>query len=115
MENGTFDRRALLEKFGGDEEFMRALLDVALRTSAPLPAALRSACAQADFAVLAGLAHKVKGTAGDLVATAVQTRARDAELAARACDPGAVGLNLELADALDEMLEEIRTEVAGAG
>lgn len=115
MRYGTFDRRALLEKFGGDKEFVRGLLEVVLRSSGPLPAALRDACAQADFASLAGLAHKVKGTAGDLVATALQTRAHDAELAARAREPGAVGLNRELADELELVLEEIRTVIAGAG
>ena len=85
---------------------------------APGPRGLRTcatAGARADFASLAGLAHKVKGTAGDLVATGLQARAREAEHAARSADPGAIGLNLDLADQLEELLEEIRTAVAGAG
>jgi HPt (histidine-containing phosphotransfer) domain-containing protein len=108
----TFDYRALLDRFGGDEEFARSLLGVALRSSGTLPTELRNACAAADFATLARLAHKVKGTAGDLVATTLQSRARDAELAARASDPGAIALNLGLAAVLDEFLEEVRGVMA---
>jgi len=110
-----FDGEALLDKFGGDDDFLRGLLDVVLRTAASWPADLREAGSRADFAGLAGLAHKVKGTAGDLVATDLQARARDAEHAARSADPGAIGLNLALADALDDLLAEIRTAVAGSG
>jgi HPt (histidine-containing phosphotransfer) domain-containing protein len=73
---------------------------------------LRDACAVADFARLARLAHKVKGTAGDLVAATLQSRAREAELAARASGPDAIGLNLGLADTLDEFLDELRSAAA---
>ena len=104
----TFDAQALLDKFGGDEEFVRSLLDVTLRASGTVPRDLRAACAAADFESLARLAHKVKGTAGDVVATTLQARAREAELAARAAEPGAIALNLELADTLDEFLGEAR-------
>ncbi|HEX6570797.1 MAG TPA: Hpt domain-containing protein [Steroidobacteraceae bacterium] len=108
----TFDQAALLEKLGGDREFVRSLLGVALRSNGSLPTELRNASAAADFATLARLAHKVKGTAGDLVAVALQSRAREAELAARASDPDAIGLNLELADTLDELLDELRSAAA---
>jgi len=108
----TFDHRALLDKFGGDDEFVRSLLGVTLRSSGTLSTELRNACAAADFATLATLAHKVKGTAGDIVATPLQARAREAELAARASEPSAIGLGLELADTLDEFLAEVRTAVS---
>ena len=111
----TFDRESLLDKLGGDEEFVRSLLGVAVRSSGTLPTELRNACATADFATLARLAHKVKGTAGDLVADALQQRARNAELAARASEPGAIALNLDLADALDEFLDEVRSAAARPG
>ena len=108
----TFDQAALLEKLGGDRDFVRTLLGVALRSNGNLPSELRNACAAADFATLARLAHKVKGTAGDLVAVALQSSAREAELAARAAEPDAIGLNLELADTLDEFLDELRSAAA---
>ncbi len=111
----SFDGDALLDKFGGDEDFVRGLFEVVLRTGGSWPADLRAAGARGDFASLAGLAHKVKGTAGDLAANGLQTRAHDAEHAARSGDPGAIGLNLELAAAFEDLLEEIRTVVARAG
>lgn len=104
----TFDWSALLDKLGGDEEFVKSLLAVALRSSGPLPGELRAACAQADLPALARLAHKVKGTAGDIVAEPLRERARVAEMAAREGAADAVGLNLQLADAVDEFLEELR-------
>ena len=108
----TFDAQALLDKFGGDDEFVRSLLGVTLRSSGTLPTELRGACAAADFESLARLAHKVKGTAGDVVATTLQDLAREAEIAARGCDPDAIALNLGLADTIDEFLAEIRNAIA---
>ena len=108
----TLDYDALLEKLGGDTEFVASLLQVAVRSSAALPAELRQACAAADFAALAKIAHKIKGTAGDLVAEGLRDRAREAELAARESKPESIGLNLKLADALDEFLTEARSLVA---
>jgi HPt (histidine-containing phosphotransfer) domain-containing protein len=111
----TFDHPALLDKFDGDEEFVRSLLGVTLRSSGTLPTELRNACAAADFAALATLAHKIKGTAGDIVAATLQSQARGAEVAARAADPGAIGLGLELADTMDEFLGEVRSAVSRSG
>lgn len=107
--NGRFDWNALVEKFGGDQAIVRTLVGIALRSSQQVPGELRSACAGADFATLARIAHKVKGTAGDLVAADLQARARDTEIAARESSPAALVLALQLADALDELLAEIRT------
>jgi len=109
-----FDWNALLEKLGGDQVFVRTLLGIALRSSQSLPDELRNASAQADFAALARIAHKVKGTAGDLVAEGLRDRARDTELAARESNPVAVVLGLQLADALDALLTELRA-ITGAG
>lgn len=110
----SFDRNALLAKLGGDEDFVRGLLAVALRTSGAVPAQLRAACAAADLDALAKLAHKVKGTAGDLVAEPLRVQARDAELAARGADPGAIALSLDLADALERLLVDLRHASTGA-
>jgi HPt (histidine-containing phosphotransfer) domain-containing protein len=104
----TFDWNALLERLGGDAEFVRGLLGIALRSSAGLPDELRDACAAADFERLAWLAHKVKGTAGDLVAEPLRVRAQDAEIAARDGDAGAMEQNRALADALDALLADVR-------
>ena len=115
MYDSTFDWNALVDKMGGDEDFVRSLLAVAVRSSAALPAELRGASAARDLAGLARLAHKIKGTAGDLVATQLQSRAGETELAARASDPGAVGLGLALAEALERLLDELRRHLVDAG
>ena len=111
----TFDKQALLQKLGGDEEFVRSLLGVALRATSRTPDDLRAACAVADFESMARLAHQVKGTAGDLVAEDLRLRAREAEFAARSSDPGAVTLNLELADAVEALVAELARSVGRAG
>ena len=107
--NATFDWNRLLEKFGGDQALVRTILAIAVRTSEQMPGELRSASALADFAGLARIAHKVKGTAGDLVAAELRDRARDTELAARASDPTALVLGLQLAEALEALLIELRS------
>jgi HPt (histidine-containing phosphotransfer) domain-containing protein len=109
-----FDWDALLGKLGGDADFVRQLLVVALRSNETVPAELREACATSDLPRLARLAHKVKGTAGDLVADALGSRAHEAELAARAGGPGAVDLNLELATALEVLLDDLRKAATSA-
>ena len=103
----NIDYEALLRKLEGDESFAHALLGIARRSTAPLPGELRTACAATDYAALARIAHKIKGTAGDLVAQPLQDSAREAELAARAAQPDAVALNLQLAAAVDAFLGEI--------
>ena len=108
----TFNWDALLDKLGGDEEFVGSLLAVALNSNTSMPADLRAACASVNFADLARLAHKVKGTAGDLVADELRERAREAELSAREGKPEALQLGQGLADALDEFLAELRTLTA---
>ncbi len=86
----------------------------ASRASAAAPAELRAACAAADLPLLARVAHKVKGTAGDLSAEPLREQARAAELAARAGGADAVQKNLGLADAVDAFLAELR-ELTAAG
>lgn len=104
----TFDRAALLTKLGGDDAFVRSLLGIALRSSETLPDELRAACAQGDYATVARLVHKIKGTAGDLVAEGLRERALSAEIAARESHPDALALGLDVADGLEALLEELR-------
>jgi two-component system sensor histidine kinase/response regulator len=109
----TFDWDALLDKLDGDEAFVRSLLEVALRSNASMPADLRAACQSGDYPTLARLAHKVKGTAGDIVAEPLRERARQTELAARESKPESLLLSLQLADAVEEFNSELRTVTAG--
>jgi HPt (histidine-containing phosphotransfer) domain-containing protein len=108
----TFDSDALLGKLGGDREFFNGLLHVALQSSAALPTELREAVAHGDVRVLADVAHKIKGTAGDFVAAELHQCARKAELAAREGRPEALALCLALADQLDEFVADVRVLLA---
>ncbi len=107
----TFDWNALSEKLDGDAEIVTGLLGIALRSSAALPGELRAACSARDYPSLVRLAHKLKGTAGDLVAEPLRVAARDAELAARAAAPRAFELGEALARTLDALVVELRMAV----
>ena len=108
------DWPAIVDKFGGDEATASMLLGIALRTTAAMPADLRAAAAAADFAALSRLAHKVKGTTGDICAPAVREQAAAAELAARASAPESADRARELADAVDALLLELQAASAAA-
>jgi HPt (histidine-containing phosphotransfer) domain-containing protein len=105
----SFDWAALLAKFDGDEAFARGLLGIVQRTNAAMPADLRAAAAAGDFAVMARLAHKVKGTAGDICATRLRAQAEAAELSSRQSLPAATGQLGELADSLHALLQDLQS------
>jgi HPt (histidine-containing phosphotransfer) domain-containing protein len=107
----VFDWETLLARLGGDEAFVRALLDVALRTNEGTAEMIRTACDQCDHATLAQVAHKTKGTAGDLAAEPVRSLALETEVAARSQDPQAFALGLQLAQAVDVLIVELRGRV----
>jgi HPt (histidine-containing phosphotransfer) domain-containing protein len=104
----TFDWHALLDKLGGDEAFVHGLLAVALRSNAAMPAELRAAADLGDCDRMMHLAHKVKGTAGDLCAGALRAQAAAAESAAREGSDTASTLNRELANAVETLLGDLR-------
>jgi len=104
----TFDRQALIDKLGGDAEFVHGLLAVALQSNERMPGELRAAADRADCDAIARLAHKVKGTAGDIVATILRERAAGAEMAARLDAADAAALASALADEVDALLAELR-------
>lgn len=108
------DWSALVAKFGGDETIASTLLGIAHRSSTALPDDLRTAAAAADCATLARLAHKLKGTTGDICAHAVREQAAATELAARAESPAAVDRARDLADAVDALLHELQSAAAAA-
>jgi HPt (histidine-containing phosphotransfer) domain-containing protein len=104
----TFEWHALLDKLGGDEVFVSGLVAVALRSNVAMPADLRAAADAGDFDRMMRLAHKIKGTAGDLCAPALREQAGRAELAARDASGAAAALTRGLADAVDALLGDLR-------
>lgn len=109
-----FDWPALVAKLGGDETFARALLGVAQRSSGSMPADLRAAAAGVEFDAMARLAHKVKGTAGDICATELREIASAAEQAARQASPESAARIRDLADHLDGLLRDLQAVAAAA-
>jgi two-component system, sensor histidine kinase and response regulator len=109
-----FDWPALVAKLGGDEVFAKALLGVAQRSSAAMPAELRAAAAGAEFDAMARLAHKVKGTAGDICANELRVIASAAEQAARQASPESPARLREVADHLDGLLRDLAAVAAAS-
>ena len=109
----VIDWEALTRKLGHEPEFLRQLLGVVISTNATVPADLRAAARDSAFQVIERLAHRTRGLAGDLVAHECETLARDAELAARARQPGATDLSVQLATCLEALLREAETHLAG--
>ncbi|MEY2918814.1 MAG: Hpt domain [Pseudomonadota bacterium] len=108
----SFNRSTLLDKPGGEEAFMLGLLAVALRSNAGMPVELRTAADAGDLESMKRLAHKIKGTAGDICAAAVHDQAGVAELAARSSATEASELNRALADAVERLLADLRRATA---
>ena len=104
----TCDWHALLDKLGGDEAFVHGLLAVALRSNAATPSELRAAADIGDCDRMMHLAHRIKGTAGDICAVALRAQATDAETAARDGSGAARMLNRALADSVDTLLGDLR-------
>ncbi len=98
----------LSSKLGNEPGFVQELLGVVLETNRGVPAALREAARTRDLPSIERLAHRVRGTAGDLVARACHDLARQTEEAAHEAAPSAPGHSLQLADALDAVLDEVR-------
>lgn len=110
----NFDWSALVDKLAGDETFARALLAVAQRSSAAMPADLRAAASGSDFEVMARLAHKLKGTAGDICAASVREQAAAAEQSARQASPETAGQLRVLADSVDSLLLDLQSASVAA-
>lgn len=112
QEYRLIDWPALVAKFDGDATIASGLLGIAQRSSATMPADLRAAAVAGDMDGMARLAHKLKGTAGDICAPALREQALTAELAARAAAPESAAAARALADALDELLQELQASPA---
>jgi HPt (histidine-containing phosphotransfer) domain-containing protein len=108
------DWRRLAQRHLGRQPFMRHLLKVALRSLEPAPALLRTAAEAADLPALTRLAHRIKGSSGELFAQAVFAQALSTEQSARAttAPAEATAQALHLAALVDLLLVELRHEVA---
>jgi PAS domain S-box-containing protein len=113
----TFPAAALIDwqlldkRFKGKQDFIRKLAQSALDTHAGAPDEVRQIAARKSFADLKFVAHNLKGLSGNLAAPAVQTLATQTDQAARVEDPQAFSLALELADASQCFLNELKAHL----
>ncbi len=83
-----------LKRLGGDEEFLRELLDLYASEFEKNAARLEAALAGSDFKALRELGHTVKGASANLSLPALQAAALDMEHAGRDCAAGAARVAL---------------------
>jgi CheY-like chemotaxis protein/nitrogen-specific signal transduction histidine kinase len=106
------DWAKLRQRYVGKDDFLARLIGLALESYSPLPGRLRAWSAGERLAEIGPLAHGLKGSLGNLMA------ADAAELAGRtqrAADSGAadtIPLANELADAVDRIISDLRSQGA---
>ncbi len=101
------DWPALLAQYSGREAFVAKLAAIAVNSQQETVAKLRTAAAQGDREALAFIAHSLKGVAGNLMARGVRDLAARTEAAARLDEPQATSLAIELAAAMEALLDEL--------
>ena len=99
--------QALESRYAHNPDFIPRLLRAVLESNQDQADLLREAAHQGDRDRLVFIAHRLKGTTGNLFAKSVHALATETEKRARALDIEAPRLALELADALDALLAEI--------
>ena len=108
----AFDRRALLERFEGDEAFMSEIVRIFLDDCPRLLEEIRDAIAGSDAARLKRAAHALKGSLGYLHAGRAVDAAKEMErVGAEACWTGAGRALSDLEVALDCLRQAIHAAV----
>ncbi|MFO1419174.1 MAG: Hpt domain-containing protein [Methylotetracoccus sp.] len=97
------DWMALEQRYQGRAEFIGKLAEIAIRTTATKPEALRMASERRDFASITMLAHDLKSMGGNLSAPVLEAVARDTENLARRQLDAAFARALDLAAELDAL------------
>ncbi len=106
--DGCVDWSALEARYAHNLEFLPKLLTAVLESNPDQSTLLRHAAGSGDWAQVAFIAHRLKGTAGNLFAHGFHRLAVTTEESARAQRTETARAAHQLADALDELLQEIR-------
>lgn len=83
MMDAPFDRAAVLENLGGDEELFRQIADIFVASWAESQTRLRTALAKGDAEALRRGAHAIKGSVSNFLAEQAVQAVRDLEFAAK--------------------------------
>lgn len=97
------DWTALEQRYQGRTEFIGKLAEIAIRTTATKPDALRMAAERRDFELIAMLAHDLKSMGGNLSAPVLESVARETETLARQQLDAAFARAHDLASELDAL------------
>jgi len=111
----VIDWVALEKRFAARPAFVGRLGRMLLQSQSDTPASLREIAASGDLAQIAFVAHTLKGVAGNLMARPAESLARETEAAARESSPEAVRLAMQLAEALEAMIEAVHLRFPDAG
>ncbi len=111
----VIDWAGLEERFKGKPAFIARLADTVLETHAAVAGKLRAAVRGGDRAQVQFTVHALKGVAGNIMADRLHELASEANDAARRGDPAVEELALRCADAVDELLAELRRQRGSTG
>jgi two-component system, sensor histidine kinase and response regulator len=102
------DWPTLERRYADNPVFIRQLLTVFLGSNAGLSDQLRLAAREENLTKLSGLVHGIKGMAGSVAASGLQTLAEDCEQAVKSSTPTWPVQAETLAQALDDVLAQAR-------
>jgi HPt (histidine-containing phosphotransfer) domain-containing protein len=105
------DLAALRRRYPGRGDFVDRLLAVVVEANGDVPAELRVAADAGDDDALGRLAHKVKGTAGNLVAMPLVELAERVQALAQGGAPNVRQEGRVLAERMERLLEQARQEL----
>ncbi|MBF0200934.1 MAG: response regulator [Desulfamplus sp.] len=102
--NLPFDRRAMLDRFGGDTEIVNLILESFLQEAGDLIATMENALGRGDTDAITAAAHALKGSASNVHALPLSRKARQIEEAVKTGnrDPSLTG------DLLGEIIKEFK-------
>lgn len=100
----VIDLPSALERIGGDESFLRELINIYLEEFQAKYAELKEAVAKADFATIQALGHSLKGSSANLSLVELQKIAYSLEIAGREKNAASSRQNLEKLEAAFQRL-----------
>jgi CheY-like chemotaxis protein len=109
----AIDWATLLARYGRRPEFVEKLIAMALKNYANEAERLRALADAEDFEQIGRLAHKLKGTAGSLMAGALEDAARRVMELAQTAAPETHETALEMAEELERFIDDLRLGAPG--
>jgi len=110
----VFDREAMLDRLGGDEEFLVDVLEVFLEETPRMLEATRSAVGSADAEGVERAAHALKGALLNISADSASLVALELERMGRESDLSGSGDTLaQLESEIDRLEQELGAAPAG--